>query len=165
MRPKEIVEHLRKLIQHSSQTHAGIAGGLRKEAEHHRSMSKHHTSAMGKAVAGDPQHEFHRCTKAEHDAMAADREQRASYHDTRAADCDKLMEECEKVFASGDLNKAASDVMKRLEHLEGQVVPSRVSGVAPDRPGVRAVPRFGAQPLAARPEVPVQFEKLIVIEE
>lgn len=164
MKPNEIVQHLRKHIEHSRMTHAGIAGGLRKEAEWHGMMSKCHGDAMGKAVAGDAMHDFHTVSKAGHDAMATDREQRAEYHDDRGAECDELMEECEKVFGSGDLSKAAADgVLKRLAHLENQVIPSRISGVTPTAP--RAVPRYGAQPLPERPNVPIQFEKLVTIEE
>jgi hypothetical protein len=145
-------------VHHIKQTHAGIAGGLRKEAEHHRNMSNFHKAALGKAVGDD----FHKCAKAEHDDMATDRETRAKYHDDMMSECDKAL----KASTADDLNKnAPDDLVKRVTALENSIVPTRVSAIAPENPSLRAVTRTGQRPISDRPAVPVQFEKLVSIEE
>jgi hypothetical protein len=154
MKVVEAVEHMRK-------THAGLAGGHRATAEHHRTMSKCHGTAMGKAVAGDPQHMFHKSAKEAHDAAAEDQDRRAAYHDQMAEDC----EEAKKVAGDGDLSKGAGDLLKRLEVVESTVIPLRVHGVTPNAPGVTAVPRAGSRQMPEKPNVPIAFEKLVVIEE
>lgn len=147
-------------IHHIKQTHAGIAGGFRKEADWHRTMSNLHKSAMGKAVAGDSSHDYHNCAKVAHDDMATDRETRAGYHDDMMDECDKAL----KTLTADDLNKSApDDLAKRVSALENTIQPMRVSGVTPNAP--RAVPRFGAREIPTRPEVPLQFEHLIKVEE
>jgi hypothetical protein len=83
----------------------------------------------------------------------------ASYHKS-------AMQECSKADVADELNKAATpEFEKRLRHLEDTIVPSRVSAITPNAPGVRAVLRHGAPELPARPNVPIQFEKLVAIEE
>jgi hypothetical protein len=155
MKVVEAVEHMRK-------THAGLAGAHRANAEHHRIMSKCHGAAMGKAVAGDPQHMFHKSAKEAHDTAAEDQDSRAAYHDQMAEDC----EESKKVAGDSDLSKGASDLLRRLEIVENTVVPSRVHGVTPNAPGITAVPRAGSRPMPTeKPNVPIEFEKLVVIEE
>jgi hypothetical protein len=80
----------------------------------------------------------------------------AKYHKTAMAECEKITDV--------EFSKAASpEFEKRLAHLENTLVPTKVSAVTPDRPG-RPVPRYGQQPIE-RPNVPIQFEKLVVIEE
>jgi hypothetical protein len=81
-----------------------------------------------------------------------------------AAEHDTAMEECSKITAD-ELNKSASDFIKRLEHLENTVVPTNISGVVPTVPGVTAVPRAGQRPVGDRPAVATQFSKLVEIEE
>lgn len=73
-------------------------------AEHHRSMSKCHSAAMGKAVAGDGMHEFHKNA--------------AMHHDAAAEQHDAACEECQKATES-ELRK---------------LVPTAVSGIAPTAP-------------------------------
>jgi hypothetical protein len=153
MKVVEAVEHMRK-------THAGIAGGHRATAEHYRMMSKCHGAAMGKAVAGDPQHTFHKAAKETYDAAAEDQDGRAAYHDAMGEKC----EQAKKVAGDADLSKGSSDLLKRLEIVENSLVPTKVSGVAPTNPNIRAVPRAGMRDVSERPNVPVQFEKLIAIE-
>src|SRR5713226_10393122 len=78
-------------------------------------MSKCHAEAMGKAVAGNPEHDFHKSAKA--------------IHDEAAIQHDALGEECQKAISADDLRKSQA-----LE-------PTLVSAVTPDRP--RAIPRYG----------------------
>jgi hypothetical protein len=155
MKVVEAVEHMRK-------THAGLSGAHRANAEHCRTMSKCHGTAMGKAVAGDPQHMFHKSAKEAYDDAATDQDKRAEYHDHMAEEC----EEAKKVAGDGDLSKGAGDLLKRLEAVENTVIPSRVHGVLPNAPGVTAVHRAGSRPMPTeKPNVPIQFEKLVSIEE
>jgi len=169
MKVSEAVEHMRK-------THAGIAGAHRAAADSHRAdaarektLSKCHSEAMMGKAAGDPQHTFHTVAKAAHDASgiahtdaAADQDRRAQYHDDMAQECIKAA----KVAGDDDLSKGTSDLLRRLEIVEGTIVPTRVAGVVPTAPGVTAVPRAGQRAIGngEKPNVPVQFEKLIAIE-
>jgi hypothetical protein len=105
-------------------------------AEHHRAMAKCHSEAMGKAA--DAQRTFHKTAQAHHEAAAEEH--------------DGLCQECEKAAAAEELAK-------------NQVVPSRVSAVAPP-PNLRSIPRFGHPEAAAGPaNVPMQFQKLVQVDE
>ena len=130
-------------------------------ADHHDELAKcfHKLSSLGKGAK----------SHMSDDAIAADELTQclgkiAGAHQLRSAYHKEAMAECEKI-AADDLNKSSSDLIKRLEHLEGQIVPTRVSAIAPNAPGIRAVPRAGAPNAPARPEVPLQFAKLVEIEE
>lgn len=153
MKVVEAVEHMRK-------THAGIAGGHRAAAEFHRTMSKCHDGAVSKATKDDPQHTFHKSAKEAHDAAAADQDSRAEYHDQMGEKC----EQAKKVAGDQDLSKGSSDLLKRLEILEGTIIPTKISAVTPNAPGVTAVPRAGMRSLGEKPNVPTAFEKLVAIE-
>jgi hypothetical protein len=62
--------------------------------------------------------------------------------------------------------EAMSECMKAAEADMNKLVPSSVSMIAPEtNSGVRAVLRAGQQPITAKPDVPVQFEKFISVEE
>jgi len=154
MKVVEAVEHMRK-------THAGLAGGHRASATFHRGMSKCHGAAMGKAVAGDPQHTFHKDAKQMHDDAASDQDQRAAYHDDMGEKC----EQAKKAAGDADLSKASSDLLRRLEIVENSVMPTRVSAVTPTVPGITAVSRAGQRQFSERPVVATQFSKLVEIEE
>jgi hypothetical protein len=168
MKVAEAVEHMRK-------THAGIAGGHRAAAEHargvaehHRAMSKCHGAAMGKAVAGDPQHTFHKEAKGHddaaaeaHDAFAEDQDSRSAYHEQMAEECSKAA----KVAGDADLSKGSPELLRRLEIVEGTIIPTKISALTPTAPGVRAVPRAGQRAFADKPVVATQFSKLVEIEE
>jgi hypothetical protein len=154
MKVVEAVEHMRK-------THAGLAGGHRANAMFHRGMSKCHGAAMGKAVAGDPQHTFHKEAKQMHDDAASDQDQRAAYHDDMGEKC----EQAKKVAGDADLSKGSSELLRRLEIVEGTIIPTKISALTPTAPGVRAVPRAGQRAFADEPVVATQFSKLVEIEE
>jgi hypothetical protein len=112
------------------------------------------------------QHAFHTAMADAHETSAEDfqKENSEHIHHTAAAaahrkgadNCAECMAECSKVVWS-DLFKAAE---------RPEPVASPISAVTPTLPGVTAVPRAGQRPMnEGRPNVPVQFEKLIVIEE
>ena len=110
------------------------------------------------------QHTFHKTAAASHETSAGDFERDSSEHahhstmaaaHTAAADsCLACMEECSKVVWS-DLFKAAE---------RAEPVASPISAVTPTLPGVTAVPRAGQRQFE-KPVVPVQFAKLVEIEE
>ena len=113
-----------------------LAGLHKAASSFHRTMTKCHGDAMGKAVAGNSEHDFHK-------AAAAAHEQAADQHD-------QMCEECSKAIVA-DLNK---------------LVPTNVSAVTPTPPGVRAVPRAGQRPIEeAKPVVEAQFAKLLTVDE
>jgi hypothetical protein len=107
-------------------------------AQSHRALSKCHSAAMAKESMAPDEKQFHKSASAAHDEAA-------SAHDAMANDCAKA--------AEGDLNK---------------LIPDGISGLAPERPafGITAVPRYGAPAAAAaaRPDVPLEFSKLVEIE-
>jgi hypothetical protein len=75
------------------------------------------------------------------DALSAEHRAISEYHDTAAGACEK----------------AAADELTKGD----QVVPSRISGIAPERPTITAVPRAGARPLPAAAGMHPAFAKLI----
>jgi hypothetical protein len=82
----------------------------------------------------------------------------ATYH--KAA-----MEECSKATGDEFSKGASDDLVKRIAALENTVIPTNVHAVIPNRPGITAVPRAGQREIPARPEVPIQFEHLVRVEE
>jgi hypothetical protein len=102
---------------------------------HHRSMSKLHGDAMGKAVDGNPEHQFHKGAAAAHSAAA-------DSHDEMCQAC----------------HKATADSLNKM-------VPTQVSAVTPTPPGVRAVPRFGQREVPEKANVDPQFAKLVAVDE
>lgn len=57
-------------------------------------------------------------------------------------------------------------IMKMVgEAIGNTIVPTGVSAVAPNAPGVRAVPRAGQQPIPVKPNVPDNFQKLVAIDD
>jgi len=117
-------EHLSKLHEaeaghhdHKSEHHLAIAGHYRKLAS---SFSKTETSEAQKDFAGllETMAGMHEVTSQKHAAHA-------EFH----RDC---AEKCNKAMDAADLNK---------------LVPTRVSAIAPERPTITPVPRYGAPPL------------------
>jgi hypothetical protein len=94
-----------------------------------------HTAALEKAMAMEPNGMVTTLLKAE-----IARHQKAQVYHGEA------MTECEK---------ATADHLNKLQ-------PTQISGIVPDVP--RPVPRFG-QPVPAKPNVPIEFEKVFSIED
>jgi len=97
--------------------------------------------------------------RAMHKAQVADGGE--SMHGQLADECDKRadMHEAHQAFHSECAKAAhAADLAK--------AVPTNVSAVAPDAPGIRAVPRAGQRPIEeAKPQVEAQFAKLVAVDE
>jgi hypothetical protein len=102
---------------------------------------------------------------AHHGRMAAFHQHKAHTHEQSAADLREAAEKCKKA-ADDELGKNTGDLAKRLERLENTIIPTGISRVTPNAPGVTAVPRAGSRPMPSeKPNVPIQFEKLVSIEE
>jgi hypothetical protein len=65
-----------------------------------------------------------------------------------------------EVLASAKKAAEAEELAKAMAEANKA---NQVSGVAPTRPGITAVPRAGMQPMPVAPNVPRQFEKLVAI--
>jgi hypothetical protein len=138
-----VADHLKKFHQHA--------------AEHHGELAKCYgkVASFGKAAKSQMK-------DGEGDSLAECLQKIADMHSDASEFHKEMMAACEKV-AGDDLNKGTSDLLKRLEHLENRIEPTRISAVTPTAPGVRAVPRAGQPSLSERPNVPVQFEHLVKI--
>jgi hypothetical protein len=112
----------------------------------HKRLSKHHAAVsghyldmadcMGKADNGDESTK----AKGSLEALAGEHSDMAQFHEDCAAKC----------------SKAAADELNKL-------VPSNVSAVVPNAPGIRAIPRPGQPPISEKPNVPLEFEKIFSI--
>lgn len=131
-----------------------LAGLHKREAQHHVHKAAHH-AAVGEHYQKLAGHiGKSETTEASKDSagilaeLASLHESLSAEHTSMSAHHHEMMEECSKA-ADGDLNK---------------LVPTQVSAITPDRPGIRAVPRAGQQPIPERPNVPEAFEHLAAID-
>jgi hypothetical protein len=100
-----------------------------------------------------------------HGRMRDLHQHKANTHEQSAKDYRDAAAKCTKAAGDDDLEKGTtSDLLKRIERIENTIQPTRVSAVTPTAPGVTAVPRAGQCSIGDRPNVPVQFEKLVAIE-
>ena len=131
-------EHLRTHHLKGHEFHKSLAEHHRAVAGHHRSLSKaHEDEEIGK---------LHKHIAKDHESMA----QLCEGHANHCEEMAKLLE------ALTPATKAADD----------QIMPTRVSGIAPERPGFRMVPRTG-QPEILDPGAAVDplFQHLVKIDE
>jgi hypothetical protein len=115
-----------------------LADMHKKMAAHHVAMSTHSDAlakCMGKAAEASDATKILNAMTSEHQQMAA-------YHADSADACEKA--------ASADLNK---------------MVPLSVSGIAPERPVIRSIPRTGAPSLSTIAQVNPAFAKLLEVDE
>jgi hypothetical protein len=113
---------------------------LKGEHTYHATMAKAHETSSKDFQKESSEHIHHTSAAAAHTAAADN--------------CAECMAECSKVVWS-DLFKTE----------RGTPEPTQVHAVTPTAPGIRAVPRAGQQMPADKPNVPVQFSKLVEIEE
>jgi hypothetical protein len=165
----KIQDQRQKEHSYLSKQHSQTAAHENDRAVRHSAFGKSILKIVDMNKTRDGDSETEKCLK----AMAADQEALAKASGECAADHLTLsrfhaekMDECAKATAEDELNKGtASDLLRRLEIVEGTIVPTRVAGVVPTAPGITAVPRAGQRSVGTeRPNVPVQFEKLIAIE-
>jgi hypothetical protein len=142
-------DHFHKL---SHDHHAG------KISTHEQAIAAH-KAAMDAEEEGTSQHAFHKAMVSHHEHIVAQHEPLRVFHKN-------MMEKT----TSDEMNKGAMPasieeyvravVMKTLD----TVMPTAVSAVTPNRPGIVAVPRAGQQPVE-KPNVPEQFAHLIKVED
>jgi len=138
--------------KHLQELHGKLAEHHMRKSEHHKSMASHFeklASHFSKSGAAEREKE----TKGICDALAGEHEEMSQHHAEMAEYHSAQMEECSKA-ADGDLQKRNLDA----------IVPDGVHRVTPTPPSVRAVPRAGMAPIADKPNVPAQFEKLVSVE-
>jgi len=131
-----------------------LAGLHKSEAAHHLTKAAHHAAVgehyrkladkLGKTEVSEATKD----TGGILEALAGLHEKLSSEHTAMAAHHHEQMEECSKA-ADADLTK---------------LVPTSVSAVAPNRPGITAVPRAG-MPVPEKVNVPEQFAHLASVED
>jgi hypothetical protein len=132
-----------------------LAGMHARHQEHHELKAKIHKKMAGHFETLGKHFQKTTATEAERDAAAtlaalsSEHESLWQEHSDLAAYHQEQLKACEKA-ADSDLNK---------------LVPTSVSAVAPNRPGLTMVPRAGEQPVPARPAVPEQFAHLVKVED
>jgi hypothetical protein len=121
---------------------------------HHDGAISEHTAAMEGEEKGSSRHAFHK-------AMIAHHEPLRDFHKNAMEKA--VSDEMNKVDSSAPayLEDAVKAVF--LKMFGNTIVPTNVSGVAPTAP--RAVPRPGQRELPATPDVPPEFQKLVVVNE
>lgn len=138
-----------------------LAGFHKHAAEHHGTLHECYKtlSTFGKSAKSE--------MKPDKDGndLCDTLEEIAECHKAAAAYHANAMEECSKSM-DPEFSKAASpEFEKRLSAIENRIEPTRISAVAPNRPGITAVPRAGQPAFSEKPNVPIQFSKLVEIEE
>jgi len=124
-------------------------------AEAHKIMLDHHEEGTPGHNHHKTKHSLHKREEAVHAALAA-------YHEGEM-----------KKTAAGELNKAdgsapgLEDAVRAvfLKMFGNALVPTAVSAVTPNRPGITAVPRAGQQPIPAVPNVEPAFAKLVSVDD
>jgi hypothetical protein len=123
---------------------------------HHDRIAMTHATMMGHHEEGTPEHTHHKIKHESHVAMR-------DFHKA-----------CMEKATTDEMNKVDSTVPASLEDavrvvflkmFGNTLVPTNVSGVAPTRPGVTAVPRAGEKPVPVTPNVPLEFAKLVAVDE
>jgi hypothetical protein len=137
---------------HLQEVHTRLASHHIAKAKHHKAMATHFRK-FHKAMEddGDGMDSFENIASA-HDEISGEHEDCAQFH----VDCAKSL--------SGDGEPSAKAFgMDSSARRTASIAPDRISGVAPEAP--RAVPRAGAPTIPARPEVPLEFEKLVAVDD
>ncbi|MGB0037064.1 MAG: hypothetical protein WBP79_16470 [Candidatus Acidiferrales bacterium] len=118
-------------------------------AEHHTKMAQLHKKHLQKAAAMEEDDKEQGPTNEHHNAFH--REAMAA-HQEAAERHAQMCQDCEKTVADQDLSK---------------LVPTGVSGITPDNPMYRAIPREGQRAISETPKpvVPLEFEHMVKIEE
>jgi hypothetical protein len=133
-------EHLKELHKNAAQHH------LFKE-KHHRSLATHYgkLAKMHKAEGVD--------TAGVYDGISDEHASLADHHAAQEEFHTTAMQECEKAI-SAELGKLVGD---------------RISSVTPTAPAfgssVRPVLRAGQRDFGAKPEVPLEFQHLVTVED
>lgn len=122
-------------------------------AEAHKSMMDHHDDG--------PEHAFH---KRKHELHKAASETHATLRDYHKVCMEKAAsDELKKTdTAPASLENLVRSILVKM--LGDTLMSTNISAVAPNAPGFRAVPR-GGQPPVKKPDVPLEFQKLVAVDE
>src|SRR5258708_32864415 len=120
-------------------------------AEAHKSMMDHHDDG--------PEPAFH---KRKHELHKAASETHATLRDYHKASMEKAASDEMHKGADGSVPASLETYIRAtiMKMFGDSLVPTNVSAVAPNRPGIAAVPRAGQQPIPERPNVPEQLPHL-----
>jgi hypothetical protein len=132
-------EHLADMHKRHQQHHELKATVHKTMATHFKKLAGHFT----KTEVTEAEKDAHGTLEAlsnEHDTLWQEHSDLAEYHEQQMEACSKAMD--------SDLNK---------------LIPTQVSGVTPERP--RAIPRHGQPAVPAAPNVPLEFMKLVTVDE
>jgi hypothetical protein len=91
-------------------------------------------------------------------AKAMHEKEPADHHQQLMDDCEKVQSDCDKAAIADGLEKSRQDRIDR-DNAVTERVPG-LSRVAPNAPGIVGVPRGGQPTTAAKPVVPLAFQKL-----
>lgn len=174
-------------------THKELAAIHKSCAEAHEQHAQYHQAAaddrataiencekvmakVGKAeqaAVTDPVNAFLKAEIARHGEMKEHHTTAAEFHMAKAEEHRARCEECEKA-ATGSLEKSGDGEIEWLDkHIDSRVeraigntvVPPLISRVAPTAPGNRLVPRVGQELSHAQQGVPLEFKKLVMVDE
>jgi hypothetical protein len=122
----------------------------RADAKHHRAMAKSKRNRATIARAMHKEAGMSADTQSSHSRMADALDHEAELHEAHADHHEDAAEKCDK---------AAGDSMNKI-------VPDGISGINRfPAGGITPVPRYGAPDRSQKPNVPIEFEKLVSIEE
>jgi len=124
-------------------------------AEHHK-LATAHKLMMDEHEGGSPAHGFHKTAHEAHTAISA-------FHKNAMEKA--VTDELNKADRPGDITATVENaVAAYFAKIGATLIPTLVSAVTPNRPGIIAVPRAGAQAIPERPNVPEEFLKLAEVE-
>jgi hypothetical protein len=134
-------EHLAEFHSKESKLHAA-------KAEHHAALAGHF-GQLAKCMAKSTFTEATKDSEGILEALAAEHAEQSQQHTEMSAYHAECADKCSKAMDS-DLSK---------------LTPTSISGIAPERPGLRAIPRIGQREIPTRLPVDTQFEKLFAIDD
>ena len=123
---------------------------------HHDQRISDHEEAMDAEEKGSSRHAFHKRSIARHEPLR-------DFHKNAMEKA--VTDELNKADRSADISATVENaVAAYFAKISDKLIPTLVSAVTPNRPGVIAVPRAGAQAIPERPNVPEEFLKLAEVE-
>jgi hypothetical protein len=144
-----------KLSEHLASHHKVAAAHHAGMEKLHRSIAAVHSGLHKESGVTGDEDSPNAQLAAHHDGLA-------DMHKAHAAHHSSMMEAYAKTVESDDLNKLLEKISEKIGD---RLVPTQVSAVLPNRPGVTLVPRGGQQPVPVKPNVPLEFEKLVMVDE
>jgi len=140
--------------EHLAGLHKNFAAHFREKSAHHEAVAKSHEehASLHDELAKTTGVKTHKDFATRHGQDAVIHKSMAGHYAKKAEHHDDMAESCAKGVDTSDLTK---------------LMPTGVSGIVPNNPNIRAIPRHGQPALgsADKPNVPVEFQKLFVVED